>query len=658
MNTIEALETVDEGGVGEPESKLSRSKSEPIESTRDGVSKPKVKKKIAFVFRFKAKKLGETLALSPGEFQKHSTLRNDYKPLSPSRPYLHRNNTNLQMDGELSSITHTGEKYRGGTGDRYPPKKLKEVLEIPRGEMEKLSTFNNDYRQISPTRPYLHRNDTELKLEGGVEKISHSHQAYRNGPGVRYDARKLGETLKVDEGEIAKTTTTMGDFSPQNPRRPFLYRNNTNLHMEGGVEGNSHYDTIYKSGSGDSWPAKKLGYTLGVGEGGMQLDSTIQTDFPPLPVNRPVIKRLGSSLKTGGEFDGVTGYSQTYKEFTVERPKVKKMVDNLTISKGKLITSPVMRSDFKKFISERPTLSRLQTNLEIESGEIDFNSVNKVSFKPFVYAKQKEKTTFDFASHRLRSSKNTDILETENTREENEKRSRDFVGSNVSVASNSIKENTSKNIDLALSSEPNGYLTEFKPVIKDREVDSKIDSNKKKEEMIRTNTDRYVSKDQEEYSKHILRNKNRDTVIGAGVRTNNGDRIPRRDTNKTGYKSSIILGGSESGFRVNSSKPGQRNKNTRPTRAMKFEGDASLQPTLRSDFKELTSPCQSKWQGYPGSKDEKERRDAKSVLGEVIHKSDFSGLPCPAGFLEMPAKTKFEFRREKGDHKFYLPIIR
>ena len=100
------------------------------------------------------------------------------------------------------------------------------------------------------------------------------------------------------------------------------------------------------------------------------VDSSVSNaDFRQFTVERPTIRRLQSSLKiAAGSMEQNESLSQaTYKEMPVSRPKRHLLVDQITTggSGQEMARAGHLHEDYKQFTAERPVIKKLQDNLAV-----------------------------------------------------------------------------------------------------------------------------------------------------------------------------------------------------------------------------------------------------------------------------------------------------
>lgn len=102
-------------------------------------------------------------------------------------------------------------------------------------------------------------------------------------------------------------------------------------------------------------------------EGDVVDKSVSNADFRQFTVERPTIRRLTSSLKIApGSMEQNQSLSQaTYKEMPVSRPKRHLLADQITAGQGEMSKAGHMHDDYRQFTAERPVIKKLQDNLAI-----------------------------------------------------------------------------------------------------------------------------------------------------------------------------------------------------------------------------------------------------------------------------------------------------
>ena len=120
------------------------------------------------------------------------------------------------------------------------------------------------------------------------------------------------------------------------------------------------------------------------GGGDDNQQSVSNRDYKQFSVERPVIRRLQSSLKIApGSMEPNHSLSQdTYRDHHPSRPKRHLLPDNLT-SHGDMEKTSHNHDDFRQFSVERPIIKKLQDNLSI---------ANQAKFDT-------QPTTSDYAEH-------------------------------------------------------------------------------------------------------------------------------------------------------------------------------------------------------------------------------------------------------------------
>lgn len=105
-------------------------------------------------------------------------------------------------------------------------------------------------------------------------------------------------------------------------------------------------------------------------EGDVVDASVSNTDFRQFKAERPVIRRLQSSLRIpNGGMENVKTLSQdTYKEMQVSRPKRHLLPDQLPTGQGELVAKAGhLHEDYRRFTAERPVVKKLPDNLSVPS---------------------------------------------------------------------------------------------------------------------------------------------------------------------------------------------------------------------------------------------------------------------------------------------------
>lgn len=102
-------------------------------------------------------------------------------------------------------------------------------------------------------------------------------------------------------------------------------------------------------------------------EGDVIDKSVSNADFRQFSVERPTIRRLQSSLKIspGSMEQNQTLSQSTYKEMPVSRPKRHLLADQITVGQGEMSKAGHLHEDYRQFTAERPIIKKLQDNLAI-----------------------------------------------------------------------------------------------------------------------------------------------------------------------------------------------------------------------------------------------------------------------------------------------------
>lgn len=173
---------------------------------------------------------------------------------------------------------------------------------------------------------------------------------YKNGSQEQYrqfnvkrpeGGRKMRSSLKV-RGELDAVSTNQSQYQDhENYVRPTVNRIQDKLKLAGS----------------ESLPADDYH---------VEDASVSNRDFRKFSVHRPVIRRLQSSLKIApGSMEQNQSLSQeTYKEMPVSRLKRQLLPDNMT-STGEMLKTSNNHDDYRNFTAERPIIKKLQDNLAV-----------------------------------------------------------------------------------------------------------------------------------------------------------------------------------------------------------------------------------------------------------------------------------------------------
>jgi len=127
----------------------------------------------------------------------------------------------------------------------------------PEGNFEKTSEIQAQYRNLSPSRPVIHKLKDTLKPEGDLEKTSEIQAQYRNLSPARPVISKLKDTLKP-QGDFANASETVVAYKDNHATRPVIHKlkdHGVDVQPEGNISKTSEYNTNFaKSMKGERAP--------------------------------------------------------------------------------------------------------------------------------------------------------------------------------------------------------------------------------------------------------------------------------------------------------------------------------------------------------------------------------------------------------------------
>ncbi|KAK4004593.1 Uncharacterized protein APZ42_018445 [Daphnia magna] len=310
-----------------------------------------------------------------------------------------------------SSLAQNDYALPAKATERPVIKKLVDNLQVggPGVTMEAKPSLRTDYPEFQVKRPVIHRLVDQLKTSGGAASDGEfaattlSRDQYRPFSNVKRPegGRKLRSSLKV-RGNLDAVSTSHDYQDHENYVRPANHRIPDSIQIESGnVIDSSVSNADFRQFSVERPTIRRLQSSLKIPAGSMEQNQSLsQATYKEMPVSRPKRHLLADQITTGGngqEMAKAGHLHEDYRQFTAERPVIKKLQDNLAIPhlakfeahnvdypehvdyakpirkkmedtlkfSGSMEQASQSRKDYVEFHAERPVIKKLQDNIPV-----------------------------------------------------------------------------------------------------------------------------------------------------------------------------------------------------------------------------------------------------------------------------------------------------
>jgi len=202
-----------------------------------------------------------SLGLSNTPLPDQTECKGKFTPLSGDRSHIVAPlKDHLKPEGNFEKTSEVQACYRNLSPSRPVIHKLKDTLK-PQGDFAnaKDSEFQSLYRDHSPARPVIHKLKDTLKPQGDFAnaKDSEFQSLYRDHSPARPIIHKLKDTLEP-QGEFANASETAVVYKDNHATRPVIHKlkdHGVDVQPEGNISKTSEYNTNFaKSMKGERAP--------------------------------------------------------------------------------------------------------------------------------------------------------------------------------------------------------------------------------------------------------------------------------------------------------------------------------------------------------------------------------------------------------------------
>jgi len=202
-----------------------------------------------------------SLGLANTPLPDQTEAKGKFTPLAGDRSHIVAPlKDHLKPEGNFEKTSEVQACYRNLSPSRPVIHKLKDTLK-PQGDFAnaKDSEVHSCYRDFSPSRPVIHKLKDTLKPQGDFAnaKDSEVHSAYRDFSPSRPVIHKLKDTLEP-QGDFATASETVVAYKDNHATRPICHKlkdHGVDVQPEGNISKTSEYNTNFaKSMKGERAP--------------------------------------------------------------------------------------------------------------------------------------------------------------------------------------------------------------------------------------------------------------------------------------------------------------------------------------------------------------------------------------------------------------------